>query len=119
MILVDSCVWIEHFRRADARLSQLIEQNLAAIHPLIIQELACGELKPREETLDLLESLPRVLPASHQETLALTHTRGLHGTGLGAVDVHLLASALLTPAKIWTEDISLARAARKLNVDYN
>ena len=86
------------------------------IHPLIIGELACGHIGLRERTLLLLRQLPSCDVAEHEEVLALIQSRRIHGRGLGIVDVHLLASASLSRAPLWTQDRALARVARELGL---
>ena len=83
-------------------------------HRLVIEELACGTMARREEILSLLETLPRAPEAEHGEFLHFVERRGLAGTGLGAVDAHLLASAKLAQVRLWTRDAALARAAERL-----
>ena len=114
MILVDSSVWVDHFRRPDQRLVRLLEAGEVLMHALIIGELACGNLASRRTTLELLHALPKADEASNGEVLTLIERGRLHGTGLGVVDVHLLASMLLSDAELWTRDQCLAKAATRL-----
>jgi len=114
VILVDSSVWVDHFRRADHRLVRLLEAGEVLTHSLIIGELACGNLASRRTTLELLHALPRADEASADEVLAFIERGRLHGTGLGVVDVHVLASMLLSDVDLWTRDQCLAKAAARL-----
>jgi predicted nucleic acid-binding protein len=116
MILVDTSVWIDHFRHGDSGLSALLNDGEVLIHPLIIEELACGDLPNREETLGDLQALSAAPVAEHPEALELIARERLHGSGLGAVDVHLLASARLAGASVWSKDKALARAAKRLGL---
>ena len=116
MLLVDTSVWVDHLRRGDAQLARRLEDGEVMTHRLVIEELACGSLSSREEILTLLETLPRVPEAEHDEFLQFVQSRGLSGTGLGAVDAHLLASAKLAHARLWTRDGALARAAERIGV---
>jgi predicted nucleic acid-binding protein len=116
MILVDTSVWVDHLRRGDDRLSGLLEEGEVVCHPFIAGELACGHLRNRAEILSLLAELPHATVAHHDEVLELIESRGLHGKGLGGIDSHLLASALLSHCSLWTRDRALARAARSLGV---
>lgn len=81
---------------------------------MVIGELVCGVLVSRRTTLELLHALPRAEEASASEVLLLIERARLYGVGLGVVDVHLLASALLSDAELWTRDQSLAKATEKL-----
>jgi hypothetical protein len=87
-------------------------------HPFIIGELACGNLRNREEILTLLSTLPMAETADHEEILRFIEMHRLMGKGLGYVDIHLLASALLSGIDFWMEDRSLEKAARKLGISF-
>jgi predicted nucleic acid-binding protein len=114
MILVDTGVWITHMRQPIASLAQLLERGEIGIHPFVIGELALGNL--RGDALHAYRRLPQGISASHREVMALIMDQ-LHGTGVGYVDAHLLASTLLTPdAAVWTRDRSLSAVAQRLGV---
>jgi hypothetical protein len=86
------------------------------IHPYVIEELACGNLPDRKETLELLHALPMAPVAEHGEVLEFISAARLHGTGVGSVDVHLMASARLARAKVWSKDKAFCREANRLNL---
>lgn len=117
-MLVDTSVWIDHLRRGNARLAARLEAGDVECHPFIIGELACGSLRRRREVLSLLSALPRVSEAAHEEVLVLVESGRLLRRGLGWVDVHLLASALLSDTVIWTLDRTLGAAARRLGIGF-
>ena len=116
MILVDTSVWIDHLRRGEPRLKHLLQAAQVLTHPFVIGELACGNLVNRKQVLALLRALPGATPATHEETLHLIDAASLQGKGLGWVDAHLLASALLSKVPLWTKDRKLAAAARSLAI---
>ncbi len=117
MVLVDSSVWIDHFRRANAALSVLIRDHQVLTHPFVIGELACGALLGhRTEVLTHLGRLPAAPVARHDDVMTLVERRRLSGSGIGWVDAHLLASALLASASLWTLDHTLQRLASTLRV---
>ena len=117
MILVDTSIWIDHLRESDPILVELLDSVAVATHPLVIGELAVGSLRNRDEVLGLLHDLPSTPVAHHDEVLAFIDAYRLHGQGLGIVDVHLLASALLAPGtSLWTRDARLRAAASSLSV---
>lgn len=118
MVLVDTSIWIDHLRRGEARLSRLLEKGRVLCHPWVIGELACGRLERRTEILDLLEALPLAEVAEHRELLDFIERRDLMGRSVGFVDVHLLGSALLSHAPLWTGDRALACVAADLGVSY-
>ena len=114
MILVDTSVWVDHFRVGDNRLADLLEENAVVMHPFIVGEIACGSLTDRVLTLDLLQHLPMAAVAESAEVLGYIERHRLHGKGIGYVDVHLLASAALGGTKLWTRDKRLLTVARAL-----
>jgi predicted nucleic acid-binding protein len=116
MVLVDSSVWIFHLREGDERLKALLIAGQVVCHPFIIGELACGSLESRREILSLLQSLPEAIQAGHGEVMKFTEDHGLLGKGLGYVDVHLMASALLTGVPLWTRDKRLHKASTELGI---
>jgi predicted nucleic acid-binding protein len=115
-LLVDTSVWVDHLRRGDEELARRLLADEVTTHRLVIEELACGPMSPRAEMLDLLEALPRATEAEHAEFLTFVERWGLAASGLGAIDVHLLAAAKLSHVRIWTRDGALARAAKRLGV---
>lgn len=104
MILVDTSVWVDHLRSGDADLSAALLAAQVGMHPWVIGELGCGNLKARSQVLDLLQSLPPMPVASNREVLFFIDQHALMGRGIGYVDVHLLASARLAHARLWTRD---------------
>lgn len=113
-MLIDTSVWVDHLRRRNARLAELLEAAQVWTHPFVIGELACGNLSRRSEVLSLLEALPQAPLVDHHEVLKFIDARRLPGRGLGWIDVHLLASARLVGLPFWTLDKRLSEAAREL-----
>ncbi len=113
MVLVDTSVWIEHFRQSEPRLQELLCDGLVLMHPFVLGELACGTIKDRVTVLAYLNALPKVADASHDDTLSLIEGRKLWRRGIGWVDVTLMASALLTNCRFWTMDNRLKRACHE------
>lgn len=115
MILVDTSVWVDHLRKGDALLVDLLERANVVMHPFVVGEIACGSLRDRRSILDLLQDLPAAVVAEGEEVLDFIERHALHGKGIGYVDVHLLASVALTEgAKLWTRDKSLRVLAQAL-----
>lgn len=117
MVLADTSVWIQHFRRGEPTLASHLAEGRVLMHPFVLGELACGSLKKRAEILADLQELPLAKLASTAEALRLIEDRRLWGRGLGWVDVHLLASALLSDCEFWTLDKRLGEAAAKLGLN--
>ena len=119
MILVDTSVWIDHLRSGDQMLARLLESTQVLTHPLVIGELACGNLSNRTEVLGLLADLPRVVTATDEEVLFFIEQHQLMGCGVGYIDAHLLSSTFLgSPVKLWTRDKRLAALAVELHKAY-
>ena len=118
MVLVDTSVWVAHLREMHANLASLLNDGEVACHPFIVGDLACGNLKNRTIILSLLEALPMVAAAEHEEVLTFIDSHRLMGKGLGYVDVHLLASTVLSRLPLWTFDKKLEQVADMLGVRY-
>lgn len=118
MVLADTSVWIDHFRRDGPSLADLLSGGLVIMHPFISGELACGNLKDRGAILSDLHALPSAKGASNAEILQLVDDRRLWGRGLGWIDMHLLASTLLTGCRLWTLDTRLAKVAAELGLHW-
>ena len=118
MVLVDTSVWIEYFRKGHPHLEELLNNTDVAIHPFVIGELACGTIRNRDEILNLLQTLDSSSEISLQELLRFIEMNKLQGKGIGFVDVHILASSLLSDFKLWTNDKKLHNIARKMGVAY-
>ncbi len=116
MVLADTSIWIEHFRNGRTELSGNLTEGLVLMHPFVIGELACGNLKDRGAILSMLQSLPAAEVASHNEVLEFMERHKLSGKGLGWVDVHLLASALLSNCRFWTLDRRLVKVSSDLGL---
>ena len=115
-MLVDTSVWIDHLRRGDAALAAFLTRAEVECHPFVIGELACGSLRRRSEILDLLAELPKTPMVTHDEAMAFVNRHRLWSRGIGWIDVHLLASAKLAGAGLWTRDRPLMMAAKDLAI---
>ena len=113
MILADTSVWVEHLRHGLPRLATLLQGGEVLIHPSVIGELACGNLRNRSQVLELMQGLPAAKVASDAEVLLLIEREQLMGRGIGYVDVHLLAAARLSHCRLWTQDRRLAAVAEE------
>jgi predicted nucleic acid-binding protein len=120
-VLVDSSVWVAHFRSFNWVLHSLLAVDQVLCHPLIVIEIACGTPPaPRERTLGDLKVLQQSVIATTDETLALIERAQFQDSGCGAVDMALLASVLLTPdAELWTIDKKLDALAERLEVAFD
>lgn len=117
MILADTSVWIDHLRRPDRRLSAVLAANVVLVHPFVIGELACGALPNRATLLAELSALPHAPVVAHAEVLGFLARYTLGGRGVGWIDVHLLASAMLAGrAQLWTRDRRLHVIAVELGI---
>ena len=115
-ILADSSIWMDYLRHKDAMLQLFIDDGTLCIHPFIIGEIALGHLNPRARILFDIDQLPKIMQVEDHEALALIEKHKLFGTDIGYIDVHLLASALISSAALWTRDKALHAAAEKLGI---
>jgi len=118
MVLVDTSVWVSHLREGNVGLEKLLSDGGVVCHPFIIGELACGNLKNRDEILTYLQSLPMTILAEDEEVLKFIENNQLMGKGLGYIDIHLIASAVLTDVPLWTLDKTLDKFTKKIGINY-
>ena len=119
MILVDTTIWIDYLRSGHTRLAQALQLNEVSIHPFVIGELACGNLKVRPTVLGLLAGLPSLRMLESHEVLFFIEHQKLMGRGMGYIDVHLLAATVIAPdTKLWTRNLKLFNAAKSLGVAF-
>ena len=116
MILVDSSVWIDHFRRPSKGLAALLDSEQVCVHPFVIGEIACGNLNNRKAIIALLDALPPVHKANDGEVLFFIERHALNGRGIGLIDIHLLASCFIGGCLLWTADKRLQAVARELRM---
>ena len=116
MILADTSVWVAHFRHGSDDLKRALDAGDVLCHSHVVGELACGNFRKRVNILEFLRALPAAANATDDEVLACIERNHLYGSGLGYTDVHLLASAMLTPARLWTLDAALGREAKRLHL---
>lgn len=117
MILADTSVWIDHFRRNNPLLATLRDQGRILGHPFVLGELALGTLRQHATVLGAFRALPQSTVASDDEVLGLIEREALPGAGLGYIEAHLLAAARLSAARLWTRDKRLAFVASQLGAE--
>lgn len=121
MVLVDTSVWIRFLtdrKPYAAELDRLLDQDEAAGHDLIYGELLIGDPGGRESLLASYPLMHRLTAVRHEDVVGFVRARGLHGRGIGWIDAHLLASALVANVPLWTADARLASLAMELGIGY-
>ena len=118
-VLVDSCVWVQHFRQRNPLLVALLEDGEVWCHPIIVGELSMGTLKNRQQTVLDLSRLNRPPIASFSETQQMVESRRLWGRGIQWNDAVILASAILGGVPLWTFDLRLKDIAAGLGVNFS
>ena len=113
MVLADTSVWVDFLRGRSPIVTELLENDSVFMHPFIAGELACGNLKDRSSFLRDLCFLPQSAQPTDEECRRVLEVHKLWGLGIGWIDIHLLASALLSDCELWTLDGALQRAARQ------
>lgn len=117
MILADTSIWIDHFRRTDNELQAQLRNDEIAMHAFVVGELALGPLPKRHQILMYLDYLPRLRAAQQDEVRSMIEAHSLHNQGIGLIDAHLLAATLIHPGtKLWTRDGRLRKIAAKLKI---
>ena len=119
-VLVDTSVWIDHFRYGNERLARLLESDMVLVHPMVIAEIACGTPpEPRAQTLASLSLLQTSKQSTLAEVMDFIEREELYGQSCGLVDIALLASALITPgAQLWTLDTRLDFLAHHFSIAF-
>ncbi len=118
-VLADTSIWIEYLSSGNPGMGSLLERKAVALHPFVIGELACGNLKDRPGFLAKLRLLPQASAASQYEAPYFLESNKLWGWGINWVDLHLLVSSRLSGAHLWTRDKALHKAAEKLRIAFH
>jgi hypothetical protein len=119
VILADTSIWIDHFRRGDSQLVRFLERGDVLMHPFVIGELVLGK-STNTDIVDDLGDLPKAAVATPDEIIGFITTRKLAGRGIGYVDAHLLAAAALAPETLlWTRDRRLRAVAQSLALAFD
>jgi predicted nucleic acid-binding protein len=116
MILADTSIWINHLDKSGEVMSRLLQDDKIVLHPFVVGEIALGNLRNRKLILGNLRQFSTLAVADDQDVLELIEIHGLFGMGIGYIDCHLLTSAALANARLWTADKRLAAAALKVNL---
>jgi predicted nucleic acid-binding protein len=118
MILADTSIWVDFFRRGSAPFAECLHRGQIATHSVVIGELATGNLSKRSETLASMTRLPRATEGSARECLLYLESHRLFGRGIGWNDIQLLVAAQLTHLPLWTLDTKLAQISGELHLAY-
>lgn len=119
-VLIDTSVWVAHFRSSNNHLTRLVAQDLAVTHPMVVLEIACGTPPlPRQRTLSSIGYLQTCNQAGFSEVVNFIEAEKLFGLGCGLVDLVLLASTLITPGcRLWTLDRRLDTLSQRFGINY-
>lgn len=117
-VLVDTCVWVRHFRQRNALLTAMLEDGEVWCHPIVVGELTMGTLRNRQRTIFDLSQLSRPPLASFSETRQMVESRKLWGRGIQWNDARILASSVLGEIPLWTFDLRLQLIARELKIAF-
>lgn len=119
-VLVDTSVWVKHFRESNQELIHLIDCDEVLVHPMIVAEISCGTPPSRINTLSDLSALQQAQQPNLSEVMDFIERENLYGQGCGIVDMILLASTLITPGSaLWTLDKRLSSICEKFGVNYS
>ena len=118
MILVDTSVWVDHLNETDPYLEELLSSGQVQIHPFVLGEIALGKLRKRDQLLSGLMGLQASTLVPDADAVMAIAALSLDGTGIGYIDAHLLLSARLDDAKLWTRNKRLSAQAARLGVQY-
>jgi predicted nucleic acid-binding protein len=117
VILADTSIWVDHFRRSDTEMQSRLSKGQVVMHPLIVAELALGSLHHRHMRLSEMDALRQINVARLDEVRHMIETRSLYSKGIGLIDAHLIASCLMTPGTLlWTRDSAMQKVAGGLGI---
>jgi predicted nucleic acid-binding protein len=122
MVLADTSVWIRYLAGRSPyahELDRLLAVEGVLVHEFVIGELSVGDRGGRRILLSSLERIRHATPVPHREVVDFVRARRLHGRGLGWIDAHLLASALVDRVLVWSADAALAAAASEMGAGYS
>ena len=114
--LVDTSVWVDHFRGRTSELAHLLTERRVHLHPFVFGELLLGAMPPNPAALEEMRALWTAPVATDDEVVSLIQSRSLNGRGIGYLDAHLLVSAILIGDSLWTLDTKLRSAAEHLSI---
>ncbi len=115
MILIDTSIWVDHFRKSEPRVAALLAAGQVAIHPFVIGEFIMGNVPSVDRIISFMTCLPLIETVTATDFYAFATTNKIGGTGLGFVDAHLIAALTgRNEASIWTRDKRLAAEALRL-----
>lgn len=118
MILADTSIWIDHFRKANRKLAEALASRDLTIHELVVAELALGSVPNRSALLADLALLPMLAAAGSADLIAFVTERHLYASGIGYVDAQLLLAAHNSGVSLWTRDRRLAAQAERLGLAF-
>ena len=120
MILADTSIWVDYFRRRNPEMEKRLSRGQIVMHPFIVAEIALGSLHNRRKRLDEMESLLEVKVAQLQEVRHMIEAHSLYSKGIGLTDAHLIASCLMTPGtQLWARDGNMETVAKALGILVN
>ena len=121
MVLVDTSVWIRFLaNRAPyaAALDALLSRDEVVGHEFVYGELLIGDRNTRKKLLAMYEQIRQASMVPHRDVVAFVSARDLRGRGVGWIDIHLLASAIVERFQLWTADKKLGALAKEIGIDF-
>ncbi len=120
MIIVDTNIWVTHFRSPIPALFKMLDDEYVYCHPFVLGELVSGSIANREGIIAELGEIFEPPVGRTEEFLAFVETRKLFSRGIGFVDCHLLLSAVLSgDSKIWTNDKRLKAVSIEMGLNFD
>lgn len=121
-VLVDTSVWIRFLSNRPpfaVQMDKLLADGAVAGHELVYGELLVGDRGGRQRLLSDYRQMERIPSVPHGDVVAFVTSRRIHGRGVGWIDVHLLASAMVAGVRFWTADGPLDALADELGIAYH
>ncbi len=119
MIIADTSIWVQHFRLGLPEFEKVLFDGRICMHPVVLGELAVGNLTNRTRVLSALKSLPRTKTATQEECLDFIENHALYGLGVGWNGVQLIVAARVSGNTLWSVDKRLSKAAVQLGIAFH
>ena len=101
-----------------SKLDGLLSDDKVLGHDFVYGELVIGDRGLRTKLLAEYKVIRQATLVSNLEVVEFVRHHKLNGRGIGWIDAHLLASAMVAGSRLWTADRALAAVAQDVGVTY-
>jgi predicted nucleic acid-binding protein len=119
VVLVDTSIWIRFLAGTEpyaSGLDRLLSDDEVLGHDFVYGELLIGDRGGRAKLLAAYKVMRQAALVANPEVVEFVRRRKINGRGIGWIDAHLLASAIVAHSTLWTADRPLAAVAQDIGV---